>query len=262
MIESRSNPRVVALRKLGSRKHRREAGLLLVEGSPIIETALAAGANPVEAWVAPELLDDAARTLLARLRERGAAVVEVSAGVMATLSEREPPQGILVTFPIPHAAWTELRLAGRELVVVVDRLQDPGNVGALVRTAAAVGASAVVLISPCADPFDPKAVRGGMGSVFQVPILESSDPAEAIGALRGAGLRIVGAVARDGADPRIALAGGVALLLGNEARGLSPDLAPLAQERVSLPLPGGAESLNVAVAGGVLMYCWLWACPR
>jgi len=259
MIESRSNPRVVALRKLDNRKHRREAGLLLAEGTPIIETALAAGAIPAEAWVAPELQDDAARTLLARLEEAGATVVEVSSGVMETLAEREPPQGLLATFPLPRASWETLRLGSSDLVVVVDRLQDPGNVGALIRTAAAVGAAAVVLIAPCADPFDPKAVRGSMGSVFQTPIIESDDPASAIAPLRSAGLRIVGADAHEGGDPRRALAGGVALLLGNETRGLSPDLAPLAAERVALPLPGGAESLNVAVAGGVLMYCWLWA---
>jgi TrmH family RNA methyltransferase len=262
MISSRSNPRVVALRKLEHRKHRREAGLLLAEGASIIESALAAGASPAEAWVAPELVDDATRALLGRLEERGAAVVEVSPGVMGTLAERDPPQGILVTFPLPLASLAGLRLSGRELVVVVDRLQDPGNVGAIVRTAAAVGAAAVVLIAPSCDPFDPKAVRGSMGSVFQVPVIEAADPAEAIGSLRRAGLRIVGAEARDGSDPRRALAGGVALLLGNETRGLSPDLAPLVDERVTLPLPGGAESLNVAVAGGVLMYCWLWGVAR
>jgi TrmH family RNA methyltransferase len=178
---------------------------------------------------------------------------------MARLSERDPPQGLLATFPVALASIDALRLAAGDLVVVLDRLQDPGNVGAVIRTAGAVGAAAVVLVEPCTDPFDPKAVRGSAGEVFRVPVIETDDPAAAISALRRAGLRPVGAEPRAGEDPRRTLAGGVALLLGNEARGLSPDLAALAPERVALPLPGGAESLNVAVAAGVLMYAWLWA---
>ncbi len=213
--------------------------------------------------MAEELIhDDGTRGLLDRMRDLGSNFVEVSAEVMARICDRDPPQGIVATFPLPMSRLESVPITCSDLVVVVDRLQDPGNVGAIIRTASAVGAAAVVLVSPCADPFDPKAVRGGMGAVFQVPVIETDEPVAVLARLRELGLRVVGSDHRGGEDPREALSGGVALLLGNEAHGLSSDLAAEESRRVTLPISGGAESLNVAVAAGILMYAWHWARPE
>ena len=177
---------------------------------------------------------------------------------MQALAEREAAEGLVVTFDLWQTSLTDLRLAGNDLVVVLDRLQDPGNLGTLLRTADAVDAAAVALIEPCVDPFDPKVVRGSMGSLFNLPLVRSSDVDGLFAALHGRGLRIVAADAQQGVDWGQGLwQGGVALVLGNEARGLSADVVPHIDAWARLPIPGQAESLNVAVAGGVLMYAWL-----
>ena len=119
--------------------------------------------------------------------------------------------------------------------------------------------AAVILLEPCVDPFDPKTVRGSMGSLFNVPFCRTAEAAEVLTTLATWGYRLVGADAARGRSSWTSdvLAGPVALVLGNEARGLSDDLPINLIDYVSLPLRGGAESLNVAVAGGVLLYEWL-----
>ena len=145
---------------------------------------------------------------------------------MASLSERDEPQGIVATFHIPEASLADVKLSGRELVVVLDRLQDPGNLGTLIRTADAAGAAAIILVEPCVDPLDPKTLRGSMGSLFNMPVISTKDVAGLFAWLRGRGLRPIGADPHRGALWGEGLwRGGVALVLGNEARGLSPDVA-------------------------------------
>ena len=112
---------------------------------------------------------------------------------MDSLCERDEPQGIVATFPLAPPSLDALKLIGRELVVVLDRLQDPGNLGTLIRTADAVGAAALILIEPCVDPFDPKTVRGSMGSLFNLPIVSTKDVGGLFAWLKTAGLRPVGA---------------------------------------------------------------------
>jgi RNA methyltransferase, TrmH family len=257
-ITSRQNPRVVAARKLSDRKQRQQQGRFLVEGIKLLEMALQSGARPREAFVCHEQLAPAAMPLLPRLQGAGAELLPVLPAVMQTLAEREAAEGLVATFDLFEATLDDLRLGGNDLALVLDRLQDPGNLGTLIRTADAVGAAGVVLIEPCVDPFDPKVVRGSMGSLFSLPIVRSADPAGLFAALRGRGLRAVAADAHRGVDWGDGLwQGGVALVLGNEARGLSPDVALHIDAWARLPIAGRAESLNVAVAGGVLMYNWL-----
>lgn len=255
------NPRVVEARKLGLRKHRERQGRFLLEGTTLLHMALDAGARPAEVFYCQDQLTRP-EVLKAwqRLQASGAGLVPVSARVMQALSEREPPEGLLATFALFEARLPDLPLRGRELVLVLDRLQDPGNLGTLIRTADAVGAAAVILIEPCVDPFDPKTVRGTMGSLFHVPLVRTGDVPGLFGYLQQKGLRLVGADARRGKAWGAGLwEGGVALALGNEVRGLSRDVRPLMQAWARLPIAGRAESLNVAVAGGIFMYAWLRA---
>jgi len=259
-ITSRQNARVLEARKLDQRKHRRASGRFLVEGLQLVHMALDAGASPREAFFCGAQAGPAALALVQRLATAGADVLAVTPHVMDCLAEREAGHGLVVTFDLIERALGDVTLGASDLVLVLDRLQDPGNLGALVRTADAVGAAAVVLIEPSVDPFDPKAVRGSMGSLFNVPLVRERDPAALFARLAERGLAAVAADAHEGELWGDALlAGGVALVLGNEARGLSPDVACHVQGRVRLPIVGRAESLNVAVAGGVLMYAWLRA---
>ncbi len=260
-ITSARNPRIVAARKLDQRKQREDQGRFRVEGLQLLHMALNAGARPIEVFYCEaQFAGSEAPALLKRFQQTRADLLAVSPGVMGTLSERDTPQGIVATFALLDTPLNEIRLTGKELVVVLDRLQDPGNLGTLIRTADAVGAAAVILIEPCVDPFDPKSVRGSMGSLFNVPLAQVDDVPILFARLRRSGLRLVGADARLGEDwGRGALRGGVGLVLGNEARGLSNDVRGYMDAWARLPIVGKAESLNVAVAGGVLMYAWLEA---
>ena len=258
-VTSLRNRRIVAARKLKQRKHRQRERRFLVEGLQLLHMGLAAGIEPLEVFFCEGLFTgEGAPDLLERCRGTEAGLIEVSAEVMGALAERDTPQGLIGVFPFVEVALETLELTGGELVLVLDRLQNPGNLGTLLRTADAVGAGAVVLIEPGADPYDPNAVRGSMGSLFNLPVVRTSDPESLFSDLLERGLRTVGADPYRGALwHRGGWSGGVALVLGNEARGLSADVRPHVEAWVRLPMAGKAESLNVAVVGGVLMYAWV-----
>lgn len=260
LITSTQNRRIVEARKLDQRKHREAQGRFLAEGLQSLHMAADAGHVPLEVMYCTELFTGReAPVLLDRFGAAGASLVPVAAHVLQTLSDRSAPQGLVAAFPLLDARLEDVPLAGRALVLVLDRPQDPGNLGTLIRTADAVGAAAVALIEPCVDPFDPKVVRSTMGSIFNLPLIRVTGPAGLLAALRGAGLRIVGTDVGQGRWDADLWPGSAALVLGNEARGLSADVRPLVDAWAHLPMAGKAESLNVAVAGGILMYDWLRA---
>ncbi len=232
-----------------------------VQAAPALDTTARNLSAPLELVVCrDQLRGDIGPALLARSEQAGATITEVAPVVMDRLTDREEPQGLVATFPLLNTSLDRLPPPPSDapsLVLVLDRLQDPGNCGTLIRTADAVGAHAVILIEPSVDPFDPKTVGASMGSLFNLPLLATDEPNKLGAAL--APWTVVAAAAHQGdlAWESHSLQGHVALVLGNEARGLSDDLARLIQHTVRLPLPGKAESLNVAVAGGALAYEWL-----
>jgi TrmH family RNA methyltransferase len=296
MITSTKNPRIVEARKLTDRKHRRQQNRFLVEGLQLLSLAVEVidtpqgqiRVKPLELFYSEELFTgETAPRLLYQLTQAGAEAVPVAPHVLDTLSERDVSQGLAATFALSELEWSldELgqggeterrggeevvtrrdqsyssphRLTTPRLLLVLDKLQDPGNLGTLIRTADAVGVEAMILLEPCVDPFDPKTVRGTMGSLFTMPFARTKNAGEVMSRLAEKGYRLVGADGRQGEPPwqSDVLTGSVALVLGNEARGLSPELRPYLQDYVRLPLRGHAESLNVSVAGGALMYEWL-----
>jgi len=259
LITSRRNARIVELRKLDQRKYRMEGQRFRVEGLQLLHMALDAGARPLDVvYCRGQFTGKEASRVLHRLEQAGGDSVEVSADVMQSISEREKCQGLIATFPLLGVPCRALNVTGNSLVVVLDRLQDPGNVGTLIRTADAVGATAVVLLEPCVDVFDPKTARASMGSIFNLAIVQAGDVEDLFGCLSGKRLRVVGADAQEGVLwGEGVLQGATALVIGNEARGISADVRDHVQAWARLPIVGKAESLNVAVAGGVLMYRWL-----
>lgn len=282
MITSTKNPRIVAVRKLSQRKHRQKQNRFLVEGLQLLGMAVEAGATrpthikPLEIFYSESLFtSDTAPRLLAQLTEAGAEAVPIAPNIMDALSQRDASQGLIATFALQNLDYTSedlqllitnpqsqipnLKSQIPPLLLILDQLQDPGNLGTLIRTADAVGVQAIILLEPCVDPFDPKTVRGTMGSIFTVPFLREKNPAGILPRLSDWGYHLAGADARLGktAWESDVLTGPTALVLGNEARGLSPELHPYLTDYVSLPIFGHAESLNVSIAGGVLMYEWL-----
>ena len=266
VITSTSNRRIVDARKLRQRKYRDRTDSFLVEGLQIIYMAWEAGMMPVEVFYCESLFRNrAAEELMDRLRagvsggsDVDTALIPVSEEVLDSLASRSASQGIVAVYKRHYTRLESLSFTGGELVVVLDRLRDPGNIGTLIRAADAAGASAVISLLPAAGAFDPKAVRSSMGSLFNVPIVVSESVGPVFASLHGAGLRSVAADPYEGVLwGRGLWEGGVGLVLGNEAQGLSEDVREQVQEWARLPLVGKAESLNVSIAGGVLMYAWL-----
>jgi TrmH family RNA methyltransferase len=177
----------------------------------------------------------------------------VDDAALASLSDSVSPAGVVA---VCRFLQREIPASARLVAICAD-VRDPGNAGTLVRTADALGADAVVLAGRSVDAYNPKTVRASVGSLFHLPMSRAADPAEAVQAAREAGLTVLaadgaGELSLDDAEPL--LAGPVAWLFGNEAWGLPDDLAALADHRVSIPIPGRAESLNLAMAAAICLH--------
>jgi TrmH family RNA methyltransferase len=225
-----------------------------VEGVKLLHSALQAGA-PVEAV----FVDDRARsnaevlTLLDAALEQGARIFDLAPGVLERVADTVTPQPVLAVVGMPDATLDEL--VGATFVVVCVDVRDPGNAGAVIRVAHAAGADAVVCTDGTVDPFNPKTVRASAGSVLHIPIVVAGDAETVLDALKGHGLRCVAAVSRGGAlYSDVDVASPFALVLGNEASGLPSHLAQRLDATVTIPMGGGAESLNVSTAAAVLCF--------
>jgi TrmH family RNA methyltransferase len=243
------------VRDLQRRKARGRRGLAVVEGVRLVEEALAAGLEFKGALVAPELARTTrGQSLAAELASHAVPIEEVGSRAFAELAGTETPQGILAI--VQPRAWALNDVTGGP-ILVVDGVQDPGNVGTLIRTAHALGASASLLLRGSADPMNPKALRAAMGATFRHPVVQLDDaPFIAWGRERGV---LLWAAAADGVPLPRALDARtrkelIAVMVGNEGAGIRPHLNEIAAQRVAIPLARGAESLNVAVAAGILLY--------
>ena len=249
------------VRDLQRRKARGRRGLAVLEGVRLVEEALAAGLEFKGALVSPDLARTTrGQALTAELASHAVTVEEVGARAFGQLAGTDTPQGILAV--VAPRTWSVTDVpttpGGGGAVLVVDGVQDPGNVGTLIRTAHALGASASVLLRGSADPMNAKALRAAMGATFRHPVLQLDD-APFIKWARERGLTLW-AAAVDGVPLARALDASrspkelIAVIVGNEGAGIRPQLNAVAAQRVAIPLAGGAESLNVAVAAGILLY--------
>jgi TrmH family RNA methyltransferase len=248
MISSVANPKIKLIRNLHARRAVREAeGLFVVEGVRLIEEAVRASGAPQLALFV-DGLDARAQAALEQLRARGAAIELATPQVMAAASGAETPPGLLAVVPIPALSPP----APLTLALVVDGLRDPGNLGTILRTADAAGVQVVYLAPGTVDAYNPKVVRGAMGAHFHVPILA---PGWEGLAQRLAGLALWLAEARAAQTyQQVDWRSPSALIIGAEAAGPSQAARRLAPGRVSIPMPGQAESLNAAVAGGIILF--------
>lgn len=246
-IDSPSNPRVAAAARAV-----REGEALLLEGSRILQDALDAGVVPDIVFAAPELAPVDA-SAAGRARAAGAAVVEVSERVLARLSDLGSTRALVSLAPVPSARLESISRA--PLVLLLDGLQDPANVGAILRAAEAFGAGGVILTPGTASPFAPKAFRASAGSALRVPVVRNVLSTDAVRWVRSTGALLAGADAHGGEEPG-ALAGVAPLVLaiGSEGHGLSAPLVAALERRVTIPVSPNVESLNAAVATGILLY--------
>jgi TrmH family RNA methyltransferase len=248
-LSSRDNPRVRRWQALvRDARLRREQGRALIEGAHLVAACLDAGGKPVSL-----IVSDAAahRPEVASLIERSALpALLVSDSLFRSISDTETPTGIAAEIALPEA--TPIR-AG-ESTILLDAVQDAGNVGTILRSAAAFGIRRAILGPGCADPWSPKVLRAAMGAHFSLAIAQSRDLAAGLRHFAG---RLVCATPRDGTPLwQAEFPECPAWLFGAEGRGVSKALAARAALRVSVPMPGGSESLNVAAAVAICLYEW------
>jgi TrmH family RNA methyltransferase len=253
-ISSTKNPRIRAAAALRDRRERDATGLTLVDGVRELAHALAGGAVVVEVFVDEARLGSEGAGAVDEARRRGAAVVSVSGPVLDRLAYGDRAEGLVAVVRIPGVSLVDLRLPDDPLVVVLEGLEKPGNLGAVLRTADAAGADAVIAADPRTDLFNPNAIRASLGTIFAVPV--AAGPSASVrDHLAALGLRLV--VARVDAERHhtdVDLRGPVALILGSEADGLTDAWSGPAVVPVRLPMLGVADSLNVSIAAAVLLY--------
>jgi TrmH family RNA methyltransferase len=252
IVRSRSHPLVKRLRALRAGREPRD--VVLLEGWRLIDEALDSGMEVTEVAIAEDASADRIEALTSRLAAGRAGVRNVSRDVLAALSETETSQGVLAVARRP--AFDEERMfRGTPLLLVAVAIQNPGNVGALLRAAEAAGATGAYFTAGSADPMSWKALRGSMGSAFRVPHVAGLEAADTLARLSARGVTTVAAAATQGDRyDAVDLTGPVALLLGNEGAGLPADLAARADRRITIPMSAPVESLNVAVAAGILLF--------
>jgi TrmH family RNA methyltransferase len=248
MITSAHNPRLKLVRALmGRAKERRTAGAFVAEGVRLVEDALAAG-WPFRFALYSEALSERGKALVEALIAKGIDVESVPPELLQSVSETETPQGVLAVLSLdPRPAP-----AKPGFILVPDQVRDPGNLGTLLRTAAAAGVDEVLVPPETADPWAPKVVRAGMGAHFRLTVTGAGwDSIRA----RVDGLSVYLAdMAGEQTCWQADFRGPLTLIVGGEADGASPEARALATAGIHIPMPGGMESLNAGVAGAILMF--------
>ncbi len=248
-ITSRRNPQVQDVRRLQDEsRYRRRTGRFVVEGVRLAEEVLRAGLRPEKAFYVPTTLSARGQAVVAAWQERGVPLWEVTPEVMAAMSATETPQGLLLVLPWPQLSWPRRP----SMLLLVDGLQDPGNLGTMLRTAWAAGVEGVVLLPGTVDVWSPKVVRAAMGAHLHLPlqriVWEGLDDL-----LSGMEVYVTDVRAgvpyfqADWSRPFV-------LVIGNEAHGVREPVRNLATQMVHIPLARGVESLNAAVATGILLF--------
>ena len=247
VITSAQNSKLKLARALlGRPKERREEGAFVAEGVRLVEEAVNAR-WPIRFVLYDATLSERGKSQVEGLKSRGVEVEEVTPELMKSFSDTETSQGILAILELTQLPITNYP----KFILIPDQIRDPGNLGTLIRSAHAAGVDAVLVPPETTDPFAPKVVRAGMGAHFKIPILSMSWE-DMVGKL--AGLQVYLADMDGESCWETNLRQPLALIVGSEAEGASESARNLASQRIKIPMAGGTESLNAAVAGSVLMF--------
>lgn len=244
LIESTRNETVKRARQLATRKGRLEQGLHFIEGDRLVREAVISGAEIHEAFI-----EEGHELMAAVLEGAGARVYTLKRSVMETLTLTETPQWVCATVKTPCVPVPEFYPEG--LIVALDAVQDPGNLGTILRTADAMDAVGLLLGGGCADPYAPKPLRAAMGSIYHMPVWQGALPTEIEKLKRQDYTLVCGHLKGEGTLP--AATERMCLVIGNEGNGVSDNVADMCH-KYRLPMYGFAESLNAAVAAGILIY--------
>ncbi|MDI6871981.1 MAG: RNA methyltransferase [Bacillota bacterium] len=254
--EELSKGRLRAIRALRTKRGRERQGRTIIEGVRLVEAALEAGARPEVALYTPRILrSERGNRLLEALQRSGSRIHAVSEEVMAGASATETPQGILAVIPSPGVPLEQVVSPERLFLLAVDGVQDPGNLGTMLRTAAAAGATGALLGRGTVDAGNPKTVRAAMGATFLLPLAAEVDLPPVLLSLARRGVAVI-AGDPAGETPLFGapVAPPVVVVVGGEANGLSPAVEAVVTQRLRIPMASGVESLNAAVAAALLLY--------
>ena len=252
-ISSRQNALVKRVRALAN--DRGTDNEVLLDGPHLIEEALASSVELRMVLVATDAMEGPLGALAARAAARGARLIALSPNVAEAVSPVRSPTGIIGVATLKPRALEAMLHDAPQLLLVLDHIQDPGNVGAIVRAAEACGATGIIAGPGTADPFGWKALRGSMGSSLRMPVAHADVLSDAVTHARRAGVRIFATAPRGGTLlPRAGLAAPAAIILGGEGPGVSSSLIDLADELLTIPMRGTVESLNVSVAAALVLY--------
>jgi len=255
-VTSLANPIIKDIKNLTQKKGREESGTFMAEGLKLVIDALELGWTIrtlvyAKAAKGKPLVEQAAVKTVAS----GGLVLEVSEKVISSITRRDNPQMVVGIFDQKWKPLRDIRPAAGETYVALDRVRDPGNLGTIIRTADAAGASGVILVGDCTDPFSLETVRATMGSVFAMPVARASVD-EFLTWRKTAGVSVVATHLAGSVDYRTIdyKKKPVVLLMGNEQSGLPPELASQADQLARIPQQGRADSLNLAIASAVMLF--------
>lgn len=256
IITSRQNSLVKYIRSLRDKKTREQEKLFVAEGINFVNEAILSGAFPEKLVISQRAAGNPRlAAMLGRIADP-AVITRVDDSVMEYMSETDSPQGVMALLRIPVISLDSLVNRADSMLVIIDGVQDPGNVGTIIRNADAFGAAGVILTKGCADLYNAKTLRSTMGSVFHLPVARDVAAAELVGFLgRNSVYTAVTCLQEDAPaieDSRLRFP--LALVFGSEARGVSQELVHAADLSIKVPMAGAAESLNVAVAAGIVVY--------
>lgn len=239
-IDSTQNETIKKMRALKSRKGRQEYGQFLAEGEKCVEEALLS-----QCVVESVFMHGSDRRIEALAREQGVEVIQVSKPVIEAITSVQTPQNVAACVAVPPLVKPQ-----DGLVVALECVSDPQNVGSIIRSADAAGAAGVVFGAGCADYLNPKAVRASMGSIFHLHLYET-DLAAYLHEFKKTGCVVAGHL---NGKPEFPACAGMCLVIGNESRGVSEEIANISDSLYKIPIYGRAESLNASVAAGIMMY--------
>lgn len=254
LITSISNPRVKEIRKLRERKEQKRTGLFYMEGTRIVGEAFEKSAEIETLVVCPELLKtDYSEELWQKAQKRGLDILEVSRPVFESLAVKENPQGLAAVAKARFYSLEDLDIS-HGIIVALTEIADPGNLGTIIRTADAVDAQGVILIGDCTSPYDIGSIRGTMGAIFSTKIVRTTLD-EFLKWKYRTGLQLVGTSDKSATDyVDIDYKNPVILLMGSERAGMSPKEFEACDEIAAIPMMRSSDSLNLAVATGIMLY--------
>jgi TrmH family RNA methyltransferase len=255
MITSHSNQAIKTIRSLRDKKARTASGLFFIEGLRIVGEALQKSGGVQTIVYAPELLvSQFGQDLVLEQKNRGMDLLEVSAELFLTLSNKQGPQGLAAVVRQQWQQLEEIVLSQGDLWVALESIADPGNLGTILRTLDAVGGKGIFLLDQCTDPYDPTAIRASMGALFSTCFVRTVSPVFSAWISRNK-YRVIGTSDKAKTDyQEIAYPDPMILLMGSERQGLSQAETVLCEDMVRIPMAGSSDSLNLAVATGVILY--------